>query len=151
MSGWPATVERARLLRTRFVASSEVDVGGQHRVAAQGARAVGSTGARCLNMISAISVNDRPRLSIIDFCERLVPAAPGPVFLILDGHPGHRPRPSAFAERAPCCDAVERATNIESHRQVSYDLWDLQQQCFHVSSLDSNGAVRSLSPARGAG
>ncbi len=70
---------------------------------------VRSTGARfSVNMISAVSAKGALRFSIvegtltsakfIDFCKRLLHDAPGPVFLILDGHPVHRSKAvSAFA------------------------------------------------------
>ena len=60
-----------------------------------------TSGARfSVNMISAITAKGALRFSIIngtltapkfiDFCKRLLHDAPGPVFLILDGHPVHR-------------------------------------------------------------
>ena len=71
---------------------------------------VASTGARfSVNMISAISAKGALRFSIIngtltapkfiDFCKRLLHDAPGPVYLIIDGHPVHRSKAvRAFAE-----------------------------------------------------
>jgi len=68
-----------------------------------------STGARfSVNMISAVSAKGALRFSIIegtltaakfiDFCKRLLHDAPGPVYLILDGHPVHRSKAvTAFA------------------------------------------------------
>jgi transposase len=64
---------------------------------------VASTGARfSVNMISAVTAQGALRFSIItgtltaagfiDFCQRLLHDAHGPVFLILDGHPVHRSR-----------------------------------------------------------
>lgn len=70
---------------------------------------VASTGARfSVNMISAVSAQGALRFSIIegtltapkfiDFAKRLLQDAPGPVFLILDGHPVHRSKAvTAFA------------------------------------------------------
>lgn len=62
---------------------------------------IATTGARfSVNMISAISAQGKLRFSIvgatldsarlIDFLKRLLHKAPGPVFVILDGHPVHR-------------------------------------------------------------
>lgn len=62
---------------------------------------VKTTGARfSVNMISAVTARGALRFSLIngtltapkfiDFCKRLLHDAPGPVFLILDGHPVHR-------------------------------------------------------------
>jgi transposase len=71
---------------------------------------VASTGARfSVNMISAVTAQGALRFSIvegtmtapkfIDFCKRLLHDAPGPVFLIVDGHPVHRSKAvRAFAE-----------------------------------------------------
>lgn len=62
---------------------------------------VASTGARhSVNLISAVTPKGALRFSCFDgnlngptfveFCRRLLHDAPGPVFLILDGHPAHR-------------------------------------------------------------
>ena len=71
---------------------------------------VKTTGARfSVNMISAVTARGALRFSIIngtltapkfiDFCKRLLHDAPGPVFLILDGHPVHRSKAvKAYAE-----------------------------------------------------
>jgi transposase len=59
------------------------------------------TGARfSVNMISAVSAKGALRFAVFEgtttaasfiaFCKRLVHDAPGPVFLIVDGHPAHR-------------------------------------------------------------
>ncbi|MHB1818402.1 MAG: IS630 family transposase [Streptosporangiaceae bacterium] len=61
------------------------------------------TGARfSVNMISAVSAKGALRFAVFDgtttaasfiaFCKRLVHDAPGPVFLVVDGHPAHRAR-----------------------------------------------------------
>jgi transposase len=71
---------------------------------------VKTTGARfSVNMISAVTARGALRFSLIngtltaptfiDFCKRLLHDAPGPVFLILDGHPVHRSKAvKAYAE-----------------------------------------------------
>jgi transposase len=62
---------------------------------------VKNTGNRfSVNMISAISAKGALRFAVyegntdaatfIDFCKRLLHDAPGPVYLIVDGHPAHR-------------------------------------------------------------
>ncbi len=62
---------------------------------------VKTTGARhSVNMISAVAPDGSLRFStytgritsteFIDFCKRLLHDAPGPVFLVVDGHPTHR-------------------------------------------------------------
>ncbi|NLT57143.1 MAG: IS630 family transposase [Actinomycetales bacterium] len=62
---------------------------------------VANTGSRySINMISAITAQGALRFAVyegtttaatfIDFCKRLVHDAPGPVFLVVDGHPAHR-------------------------------------------------------------
>jgi transposase len=62
---------------------------------------VKNTGARfSVNMISAVSAKGALRFAVyegntnaqvfIDFCQRLLHDAPGPVYLIVDGHPAHR-------------------------------------------------------------
>jgi transposase len=62
---------------------------------------VANTGARySINMLSAVSAQGALRFMLhdgtvnsgvfIDFCKRLLKDAPGPVFLIVDGHPSHR-------------------------------------------------------------
>ncbi len=62
---------------------------------------VSSTGARfSVNMISAVSAQGALRFSVvegtmngtkfIDFCKRLLHDSPGPVYLIVDGHPSHK-------------------------------------------------------------
>lgn len=62
---------------------------------------VHGTGKRfSINMISAIAAKGALRFAVyegsttaatfIDFCKRLLHDAPGPVFLIVDGHPAHR-------------------------------------------------------------
>jgi transposase len=62
---------------------------------------VKTTGARfSVNMISAVTAQGALRFAVydttltatvfIDFCSRLLHDAPGPVFLIVDGHPAHR-------------------------------------------------------------
>jgi transposase len=61
------------------------------------------TGARySINMLSAVTTQGALRFSVregtvnaevfIDFCQRLLHDAPGPVYLIVDGHPAHRAR-----------------------------------------------------------
>jgi transposase len=63
--------------------------------------AVRNTGARySVNMISAVSAKGALRFAVYegtttaatftDFCKRLLHDAPGPVYLIVDGHPAHR-------------------------------------------------------------
>ena len=61
-----------------------------------------NTGARySVNMISVVSAKGALRFAVvdegnttaatfIDFCKRLLHDAPGPVYLIVDGHPAHR-------------------------------------------------------------
>jgi len=62
---------------------------------------VKNTGARySVNMISAVSAKGVLRFAVyegntdaaafIDFCKRLLHDAPGPVYLVVDGHPAHR-------------------------------------------------------------
>jgi len=62
---------------------------------------VKTTGARhTINMISAVTAKGALRFAVYDgnlnakafinFCRRLLHDAPGPVFLIIDGHPAHR-------------------------------------------------------------
>jgi transposase len=62
---------------------------------------VHGTGARfSINMISAVTAKGALRFAVyegtttavtfIDFCKRLLHDAPGPVYLIVDGHPAHR-------------------------------------------------------------
>jgi transposase len=62
---------------------------------------VKNTGARySVNMISAVSAKGALRFAVyegntnaatfINFCKRLLHDAPGPVYLIVDGHPAHR-------------------------------------------------------------
>jgi transposase len=62
---------------------------------------VASTGYRyAVNLISAVSAKGKLRFAaydgnlngkmFIDFCRRLLHDSPGPVFLVLDGHPVHR-------------------------------------------------------------
>jgi transposase len=62
---------------------------------------VHNTGARySVNMISAVTAQGALRFTVhdgtvnaevfIDFCKRLLHDAPGPVYLIVDGHPAHR-------------------------------------------------------------
>jgi len=62
---------------------------------------VKSTGTRhAVNMISAVTPKGALRFAVyegttdaatfIDFCRRLLHDAPGPAFLIVDGHPAHR-------------------------------------------------------------
>ena len=62
---------------------------------------VKNTGARfSVNMISVVSAKGALRFAVyegnttvatfIDFCKRLLHDAPGPVYLVLDGHPAHR-------------------------------------------------------------
>jgi transposase len=62
---------------------------------------VKNTGARfSVNMISAVSAKGALRFALyegntnaqvfINFCQRLLHDAPGPVYLIVDGHPAHR-------------------------------------------------------------
>jgi transposase len=62
---------------------------------------VKNTGARfSVNMISAVSAQGALRFALyegntnarvfINFCQRLLHDAPGPVYLIVDGHPAHR-------------------------------------------------------------
>jgi transposase len=95
--------------------------------------AVRTTGARfSVNMISAISAQGALRFSIvegtltsakfIDFCKRLLHDAPGPVFLILDGHPVHRSKAvSAFAAST---DGQLRLFRIPSYSpQLNPDEW----------------------------
>ena len=71
---------------------------------------VTSTGARCaVNMISAVTPQGKLRFStftgtldaeiFVSFCRRLRHDTPGPVFLIVDGHPVHRSKAvTTFAE-----------------------------------------------------
>jgi transposase len=62
---------------------------------------VATTGDRFgINLISAVTARGLLRFAVydgnlnaptfIDFCRRLLHDAPGPVFLVLDGHPVHR-------------------------------------------------------------
>jgi DDE superfamily endonuclease len=62
---------------------------------------VASTGDRLgSNLISAVTAKGKLRFAVydgslngpvfIDFCRRLLHDTPGPVFLVLDGHPVHR-------------------------------------------------------------
>jgi transposase len=62
---------------------------------------VKTTGARhAVNMISAVTAQGALRFAVydgtlnakafIDFCRRLLHDAPGPVYLVVDGHPAHR-------------------------------------------------------------
>ncbi|MYW98003.1 IS630 family transposase [Amycolatopsis rubida] len=62
---------------------------------------VANTGARfSINMLSAVSAQGALRFMLhegavnaevfVEFCKRLLADAPGPVFLIVDGHPSHR-------------------------------------------------------------
>jgi transposase len=62
---------------------------------------VHGTGQRfAINMISAVTAKCALRFAVyegsttaatfIDFCQRLLHDAPGPVYLIVDGHPAHR-------------------------------------------------------------
>jgi transposase len=62
---------------------------------------VKTTGARhAVNMISAVTAQGALRFAVydgnlnaqvfIDFCKRLMHDAPGPVYLVIDGHPAHR-------------------------------------------------------------
>jgi transposase len=62
---------------------------------------VNNTGARfSVNMISAVSAKGALRFALyegntnaqvfINFCQRLLHDAPGPVYLVVDGHPAHR-------------------------------------------------------------
>ena len=64
---------------------------------------VRATGARfSLNMLSAVSAKGALRFMVhegtvnaavfIDFCKRLLRDHPGPVYLVVDGHPAHRAR-----------------------------------------------------------
>jgi transposase len=64
---------------------------------------VKATGARfAVNMVSAVTAQGALRFAVyeekftatlfIDFCKRLLHDAPGPVYLIVDGHPTHRAR-----------------------------------------------------------
>ncbi len=64
---------------------------------------VKATGARfSLNMLSAVSAQGARRFMVhegtvnaavfIDFCRRLLRDHPGPVYLLVDGHPAHRAR-----------------------------------------------------------
>src|SRR3954462_16033381 len=64
---------------------------------------VRATGARfSVNMLSAVSAQGALRFMIhegtvnaavfIDFCKRLLRDRPGPVYLVVDGHPAHRAR-----------------------------------------------------------
>jgi transposase len=67
---------------------------------------VRGTGKRfSINMISAVTAKGALRFAVyegsttaatfIDFCKRLLHDAPGPVFLIVDGHPAHRAKATA--------------------------------------------------------
>ena len=70
---------------------------------------VAATGDRFgINLISAVAAKGKLRFAaydgnlngsvFIDFCRRLLHDAPGPVFLVLDGHPVHRSKAvKAFA------------------------------------------------------
>jgi transposase len=70
---------------------------------------VATTGDRCgVNLISAVTAKGKLRFAayegslngavFIDFCRRLLHDTPGPVFLVLDGHPVHRSKAvKAFA------------------------------------------------------
>ena len=94
---------------------------------------VSSTGARfSVNMISAISAQGALRFSVIDgtltaekfidFCKRLLHDAPGPVFLVLDGHPVHRSR--AVTHFAAGTQGRLRLIRIPSYSpQLNPDEW----------------------------
>jgi transposase len=67
---------------------------------------VRNTGQRfSVNMISAVTAKGALRFAVyegssnaetfIDFCKRLLHDAPGPVYLIVDGHPAHRAKATA--------------------------------------------------------
>jgi transposase len=71
---------------------------------------VTTTGDRFgINLISAVTAKGKLRFAayegslngpvFIDFCRRLLQDSPGPVFLVLDGHPVHRSKAvKQFAE-----------------------------------------------------
>ena len=94
---------------------------------------VASTGARfSVNMISAVTAQGALRFSIItgtltadrfiDFCKRLLHDAPGPVFLILDGHPVHRS--TAVREFAEATEGRLRLFRIPAYSpQLNPDEW----------------------------
>ena len=83
-------------------------------------------------MISAVTANGALRFSIItgtltaagftDFCTRLLHDAPGPVFLILDGHPVHRS--TAVTAFAASTDGRLRLFRIPAYfPQLGPDEW----------------------------
>ena len=73
---------------------------------------VKATGARHrMNMISAVTAQGLLRFStytgsltaarFIEFCRKLIADTEGPVYLVVDGHPTHRPRPSPSSSPPP--------------------------------------------------
>jgi transposase len=94
---------------------------------------VKTTAARfSVNMISAVTAKGALRFSLItgtltaagfiDFCTRLLHDAPGPVFLILDGHPVHRS--TAVREFAEATDGRLRLFRIPAYSpQLGPDEW----------------------------
>jgi transposase len=94
---------------------------------------VHSTGARHhVNLISAVSAKGALRFAafegkftaavFIDFCKRLLHAADGPVFLVVDGHPVHRSR--AVAQFAASTDGRLRIFRLPGYSpELNPDEW----------------------------
>jgi transposase len=107
---YPAIAARAREQGAQVWFADEAGVRSDHHAGTTWAPVgqspvVKVTGARfSVNMISAVSAQGALRFAVFEgtttttaasfiaFCKRLVHAAPGPVFLIVDGHPAHRAR-----------------------------------------------------------
>lgn len=94
---------------------------------------VHGTGQRfSINMISAVTAKGALRFAVyegsttaatfIDFCKRLLYDAPGPVFLIVDGHPVHRAR--ATTEFLASTDGGLRLFFLPGYlSQLNHDEW----------------------------
>lgn len=94
---------------------------------------VANTGARySINMLSAVSAQGALRFMLhdgtvnatvfIEFCKRLLNDAPGPVFLIVDGHPSHRAK--AVAEFVAGTDGRLRLFFLPGYSpQLNPDEW----------------------------
>ena len=92
---------------------------------------VRNTGARySVNMISVVSAKGALRFAVyegntnaavfIDFCKRLLHDSPGPVYLIVDGHPAHRATATkefaASTEGRRICFPARLLTRAQSRR-----------------------------------
>ena len=105
---YPAIAARARALGAAVWFCGEAGIRSEYHAGTTWAPAgqtpvVKVTGARSsVNLISAVSAKGALRFAVFDgttttasfiaFCKRLVHDAPGPVFLVVDGHPAHRSR-----------------------------------------------------------